>query len=59
MAGTVAAIAARWAVDGRLARTGAAGLAELVHEPAAFLREMTERGIPVSVFEGTGGFRAA
>jgi saccharopine dehydrogenase-like NADP-dependent oxidoreductase len=54
VAGTVAAIATRWALAGRLARPGAAGLAELVGDPAAFLREMTERGTPVAVFEGGG-----
>ena len=59
VSGTVAAIAARWAVAGGLARTGAAGLAELVDRPAAFLREMTQRGIPVSVFEGSGAFETA
>jgi saccharopine dehydrogenase-like NADP-dependent oxidoreductase len=58
VAGTVAAIAARWAVEGRLARSGAAGLAEMVVTPAAFLREVTRRGIPVSVFEGTGAREA-
>jgi saccharopine dehydrogenase-like NADP-dependent oxidoreductase len=54
IAGTVAAIATRWAAGGRLADAGAAGLAEMVERPGAFLREMTERGIPVSVFEGMG-----
>jgi saccharopine dehydrogenase-like NADP-dependent oxidoreductase len=54
VAGTVAALSAGWAVDGRLARSGAGGLAELVDQPAAFLREMAERGIPVSTFEGVG-----
>lgn len=58
VAGTVAATATRWAGEGRLARSGAAGLAVLVDEPGAFLREMTERGIAVSVFEG-GAPRAA
>ncbi len=50
-AGTVAALACRWAVDGRLARTGAAGLASLV-EPGPFLAALAERGVKVAVFEG-------
>jgi hypothetical protein len=53
VAGTVAATVARWAVDGRLARSGAAGLAELVGRPAEFLAHLSERGIAVSRFEGT------
>ena len=52
VAGVVAATAARWAVAGRLARSGAAGLAELVDEPGAFLRELRGRGITVARFEG-------
>jgi hypothetical protein len=52
VAGVVAATAARWAVTGRLARSGAAGLAELVDEPGAYLRELLVRGIKVAVFEG-------
>ncbi|HEX7276092.1 MAG TPA: Gfo/Idh/MocA family oxidoreductase [Acidimicrobiales bacterium] len=50
-AGAVAALAARWAVDGRLSRPGAAGLAELV-EPGPFLAILAERGVKVAVFEG-------
>jgi saccharopine dehydrogenase-like NADP-dependent oxidoreductase len=50
-AGAVAALAARWAVDGRLARPGAAGLASLV-EPGPFLAVLAERGVKVAVFEG-------
>ena len=50
-AGTVVALAARWAVDGRLASTGAAGLARLV-EPGPFLATLAERGVKVAVFEG-------
>jgi hypothetical protein len=52
VAGVVAATAARWAVAGRLARSGAAGLEGLVDEPGAFLRELLVRGIRVAVFEG-------
>ena len=50
-AGAVAALAARWAVDGRLSRAGAAGLAELV-EPGPFLAVLADRGVKVAIFEG-------
>ena len=50
-AGAVAALAARWAADGRLSRPGAAGLASLV-EPGPFLAVLAERGVKVAVFEG-------
>jgi len=50
-AGAVAALAARWVVDGRLSRPGAAGLATLV-EPGPFLAALAERGVKVAVFEG-------
>lgn len=50
-AGTVAAIAAIWAFHGRLSRTGVAGLAELVDEPASFLRELAERGVRAAAFD--------
>jgi saccharopine dehydrogenase-like NADP-dependent oxidoreductase len=53
-AAAVAAVAAAWAADGRLARSGAAGLAELVDEPVPFLRELARRGIRAAVFEGAG-----
>jgi hypothetical protein len=53
-AGAVAAAAARWAVESRLARTGAAGLAELVPEAVPFLRQLADRGVRAAVFEGTG-----
>jgi hypothetical protein len=53
-AGAVAAIAAEWALSGRLARPGAAGLAELVVEPAPFLHELAQRGVRAAVFEGAG-----
>jgi saccharopine dehydrogenase-like NADP-dependent oxidoreductase len=52
VAAAVTATAARWAATGRLARPGAAGLAELVGEPGAFLRELAPEGITVSAFEG-------
>lgn len=51
-AGAVAAMTARWAFDGRLTRTGAGGLAQLV-EPGPFLAALSERGVKVAVFEGS------
>ncbi|PYP40307.1 MAG: hypothetical protein DMD43_08760 [Gemmatimonadetes bacterium] len=54
-AGAVAAIAAGWAVEGRLARHGAAGLAELVAEPVDLLRDLASRGVKAAAFEGAGG----
>ena len=50
-AGTVAALAGAWAVQGRLTRPGAAGLAELV-EPVPFLAALAERGVKAAAFEG-------
>lgn len=50
-AGAVAALACRWAVEGRLSRPGASGLAGLV-EPGSFLATLAERGVKVAVFEG-------
>jgi hypothetical protein len=50
-AGAVAALACRWAVEGRLARPGAAGLASLV-EPGPFLAALADRGVKVAAFEG-------
>lgn len=52
-AGAVAAIAVRRILDGGVARSGAAGLAELV-EPRAFLADLAARGVRVAVFEGPG-----
>jgi saccharopine dehydrogenase-like NADP-dependent oxidoreductase len=51
-AGAVAAVAAAWAADGRLARPGAAGLAELVPEPVPFLHDLAGRGVRAAVFAG-------
>ena len=50
-AGAVAAVAALWAAEGRLRRTGAGGLAELV-EPVPFLAELARRGVRAAIFEG-------
>ena len=54
-AATVTATAARWAGAGRLARTGTAGLAELVDDPGAFLKELAGAGVVVSAFAGGAG----
>ena len=51
-AGAVAAEAALWAGTGRLSRSGAAGLAELVAAPGAFLRNLAPAGVAVTSFEG-------
>jgi hypothetical protein len=53
IAGAVASIAAVWAAQGRLRRQGAAGLAELVGEPAQFLRQLHARGVRTVQFEGS------
>jgi saccharopine dehydrogenase-like NADP-dependent oxidoreductase len=52
-AGAVAALAARWALEGRLAGPGASGLAAMV-EPGPFLAALAERGVKAAVFEGVG-----
>ncbi len=49
--GAVTALAARWAVDGRLLSTGAAGLARMV-DPGPFLASLADRGVKVAIFEG-------
>ncbi len=58
-AGAVAAVAALWVGDGRVARPGASGLASLV-EPVPFLAELARRGVKAAAFEGavaTDGLR--
>jgi hypothetical protein len=50
-AGAVAALTAQLALERRLLRSGAAGLAELV-EPLSFLKELARRGVRAAVFEG-------
>ena len=52
-AGAVLALAARWAVDGRLTRTGAGGLASMT-DPGPFLAALADRGIKAAIFEGAG-----
>lgn len=54
VAAVVTSVAARWAGAGRLARSGAAGLAELVEPTGEFLREVAAAGVAVSAFEGAG-----
>ena len=51
-AGAVAGLTAAWALEGRLARAGAGGLAELVTEPVPFLSELARRGVRAATFEG-------
>jgi hypothetical protein len=51
-AGAVAAVAVLWTSAGRLARSGAAGLGELVDDPVPFLHELARRGVKAAVFEG-------
>jgi len=52
-AGAVAALAARWVVDGRLTGTGAGGLASLA-DPGPFLAALAGRGVKAAIFEGAG-----
>jgi saccharopine dehydrogenase-like NADP-dependent oxidoreductase len=53
IAGAVASLAATWAGAGRMARSGAGGLAVLVGEPGTFLRELHTRGVRTVQFEGS------
>lgn len=53
IAGAVASIAATWAGGGRLARSGAGGLAEMVGEPGEFLRALHARNVRTVQFEGS------
>lgn len=50
--GAVAAVAALWALEGRLTSEGAAGMARMV-DPVGFLAELADRGVRVAVFDGT------
>jgi hypothetical protein len=52
-AGTVAAVAAQWAISDRYTRFGAGGLAELVDDTVPFLQALADRGVKAAVFEGT------
>ncbi len=52
-AAAVCAVSAGWAAEGRMERTGAAGLAELVGDAGGFLKELTGLGVTVSAFQGT------
>ena len=53
-AGAVAALSATWAVQGRMRRSGAGGLAELV-DPLPFLGELRRRGVRAAVFQRDAG----
>jgi hypothetical protein len=53
LAGAVAAAAACRAARGQL-RPGAGGLASLASTPGEFLAELSDRGVPLMTFEGTG-----
>lgn len=50
-AGCVAAVTAAWCGEGRVERSGAAGLAELV-SPVPFLAELARRGVKAATFDG-------
>ena len=54
-AGAVAAVTVDWVRTGRLARSGAGGLGELVDDPAPFLHDLAGRGVRAAVFEGAAG----
>jgi hypothetical protein len=58
VAGAVAAVTVLWALRGDLAGPRAAGLAELVGDPAPFLAELARRGVTVEAFEGRAAPRA-
>ena len=49
-AGTVAAVAAGWAVEGRLGGRWSGGLGTKVAEPTIFLAELARRGVKVAEF---------
>jgi hypothetical protein len=51
-AGTVAALVAVWAAEGRTSRLGAGGLAAMV-QPLPFLTELARRGVKAARFEGS------
>ncbi|HUQ40203.1 MAG TPA: Gfo/Idh/MocA family oxidoreductase [Acidimicrobiales bacterium] len=53
-AGAVAAVAATFVAEGRLGRSGAAGLAELVDDSVPFLQDLSARGVRAARFEGSG-----
>jgi hypothetical protein len=53
IAGAVATVAATWTAEGRMARSGSAGLAELVPDPGWFLRDLHGRGVRTVRFQGS------
>jgi hypothetical protein len=54
VAAHVSLVTAKWAARGDLARSGAAGLADLVGDTGRFLREVAAAGVSVAAFEGAG-----
>ncbi len=58
-AGTVAALCATWAAEGRLAGHGAGGLGRLVADPGGFLSELAARGLRTVAFEGAAALETA
>ncbi len=52
IAAAVSAVAARWAAQGRLARWGSGGLAEMIDDPVAFVRDLAALGVTISEFVG-------
>lgn len=52
VAGRVTALAGLWAGTGRL-EVGAAGLAQLLDQPGAFLADLAARGVATTVFAGS------
>lgn len=51
-AGAVAALVAVALAEGRVPRTGAGGVAELMEDRPAFLAELARRGVKVATFDG-------
>ncbi len=51
-AGTVAAVAAVWANEGRFVRHGAAGLGVLADDTVPLLAKLSELGVRAAIFEG-------
>lgn len=52
VAASVTTTTVRWIAAGRLAGAGVGGLASLVAEPGAFLKEVSMAGVVVSAFQG-------
>lgn len=52
-AGVMAAVIGEFAVEGKLARSGAGGVADMVVETTPVLSRLAEKGVKAAVFEGT------